>query len=257
MFMWSIKRRIIYALALLVTILVGLVFLLRGILFPAPTCFDGNKNGFEANVDCGGTCALVCTEDVKPLTVVWSKAVPVSKNVYDLVALVSNSNIDNSSESIGYTFTLYDEEGKVMSTLTGSTTVPLDGKFPLIIQNVKLPKSPTNVSATLTDGSHYTVLESPTSPTIKILSRKYEGGEIPRVYATISNTKRQIIYNLPVRVVLFDEEENAYAVGQTIVPVLDKEGVTEIVFTWSQPLIVAPTRISIYPIFNPFEARGN
>ena len=87
-------------------------------------------------------------------------------------------------------------------------------------------------------------------------SRRYEAGAISRVYTTLANTKRVVINDLPVRVVLYDEKDNAYAVGQTIIPTLEKEEVKEISFTWSPPLLRAPTRIGIYPIFNPFNAIG-
>jgi hypothetical protein len=45
-----------------------------------------------------------------------------------------------------------------------------------------------------------------------------------------------------------------YAVGQTVVPTLDKEQTKEIIVTWNPPLPFAPTRIDVYPIFDPFDA---
>jgi hypothetical protein len=233
--------------------------LFRGILFPEPTCFDNKQNGFESGIDCGGTCSLMCKESVSPLTVVWAKAIRLGKDTvnYDLVALLSNSNIDNASHEVGYTFNLFDAKGAIFRSLTGSTTVPLDGKIPLIIQNVELSEVPVNVTVTLTDGPHYKVLESPTSPTVKVISRRYEAGAIPRIYATIANTKLLEIMNLPVRTLLFDKDDNVYAVGQTVIPYLPKEGTQEIIFTWDVPLPFPPTRIGIYPIFDPFEVLHN
>jgi len=255
--MWEFKRKLLYALSFFV-ILCGLaVFFARGILFPAPTCFDGKHNGFEANVDCGGECQIMCQQDVSPLSIVWAKAIASGKDVYDLVALVTNSNIDNASRELGYSFDVYDASGSIMKTFRASTTAPLDGKFPLIIQGVTLPSAPVNTVATLSDTLHYKVNESPTSPTIRILARRYEAGQIPRVYVTVANTKRIEIRDLPVRVLLFDNNDNVYAVGQTVIPELLKEGVKEIIITWNEPLPVAPTRIGVYPIFNPFEALPN
>lgn len=251
---WDTQRKILYALIISIVALSLSLFLFHDVLFPEPTCVDKKKNGYELGVDCGGACALRCTQEVNPLTVVWAKAVPAGKGVYDFVALVSNKNIDNASRELGYTFTVYDSKGQVSGILSGSTTAPLDGSFPLIIQNVPLTTTPTSVTATLSDGPHYTVLESPSSPTIKVLERHYEAGAIPRVYATIMNTKHLEINNLPIRVLLFDEQNNVYAVGQTFIPTLPKEGVQQISITWKEPLPVAPTKINIYPIFNPFDA---
>ena len=254
--MWSFRRQFIYALAVLLTIASVTVFFLRDTIFPPPTCFDKKANGYESGVDCGGECSLICKGDVNPLSVVWTKAIPTSSTTYDLVALVSNTNINNAANEMGYTFSLYDTKGSLIGAITGSTTAPLDGKFPIIVQNIPLATPPSNVVVTLSEGPHYTVKENPTSPTLKILERRYEAGSISRIYATLGNTKRLVINDLPVRVVLFDDKDNAYAVGQTIVPVLQKEEVKEISFTWNPPLLFPPTRIGIYPIFDPFKALG-
>lgn len=253
---WDTKRKIVYALAFSVTVLAIAVFFLRGILFPVPSCSDKKQNGYETGVDCGGVCALKCTQEVNPLSVVWSKAVRSGPGVFDYIGMVKNTNIDNASHEIGYKFIVYDDEGNEINVLAGSTTPPLDGLFPIIVQSIQSSKIPSRVSLVLSDGPHYKVLESPTSPTIRIMDRKYEAGLIPRVYATLMNTKRIDIRNLPVRVVLFDKDDNAYAVGETLIPEFPKEGVRDISFTWNEQLPFSPTRIGIYPIFNPFDTIG-
>jgi hypothetical protein len=253
---WDTRRKVLYALVVVIIVITGTVFVLRDTLFPAPTCVDGKQNGFEAGIDCGGTCALVCKQDVSPLNVVWSKAVSSKVGEYDLVALISNSNINNASLELGYKFSLYDAEAKFITTIQGTTTAPLDGKFPIIISGVKLSKKPSNVVVTLYDTSHYTVKENPTSPTIKVTDRWFESGGIARVYARLVNTKRLEINNLQVRALLYDVNDNVYAVGETMVPFIPKEGVKEVVFTWHETMQNKPTRIEIYPIFNPFEAIG-
>lgn len=252
--MWELKRKLLYAMAVIITIVACTIFLLRDFIFPAPTCFDNKKNGFELNVDCGGTCNLKCKEEVNPLSVVWAKAIRSGPGVYDLVALVSNTNLDNASPLVGFTFKLFGEQGEVILSLTGSTTMPLDGRFPLIVQNVPLPQAPSNVVVTLTEGDHFKVLESPTSPTVRIIENRYEAGAIPRVYTRLKNTKQLEINDLPVRVLLYDSNDNVYAVGQTIIPRLNKEEEKEIIFTWTEPFPLAPVKIRVYPIFNPFEA---
>jgi hypothetical protein len=255
--MWEFKRKLLYALSFFIVVAAMVVFFMRGILFPAPTCFDGKQNGFEANVDCGGECQLMCQQDVNPLTIVWAKAVASGKDMYDLVALITNSNIDNASKVIGYSFDVYDASGSIVKTIKATTTAQLDGKFPIIVKGVRLSSAPVNTVATLSDTLHYKVNESPTSPTVRVVARRYEPGQIPRVYVTIANTKRIDIKNLPVRVLLFDNNDNVYAVGQTEIPELPKEGEKEIIITWHDPLPLPPTRIGVYPIFNPFEALPN
>lgn len=251
---WQTKRKIVYALITVVSLTTVMVFLLRDVLFPEPTCSDLRKNGYELDIDCGGLCEKKCTQEVVPLTVLWAKAILVGSSTYDLAGLVSNSNIDNAGKELGYSFSIFSRTGEVIKTVSGSTTAPLDGKFPLIVQNVSLLGEVRDVALTLFDTDHYKVKESPTSPTVAISNRRYESGDISRLYATVANNKRIEIRNLEVRVVLYDSFDNAYAVGKTVVPYLDKEAKAEVVFTWMLPLKEEPTRIGIYPIFNPFEA---
>jgi hypothetical protein len=251
---WQTKRKIIYAVALVVMVVSLLIFLLKGVLFPAPTCSDIKQNGYELGIDCGGLCDKKCTQEVVPLTSLWARAIPVGTSTYDLVGLVSNSNIDNASHELGYSFTVFNSAGEIVKTIQASTTAPLDGRFPIIAQNITLTDEPAKVALSLYDTDHYKVRESPTSPTVTITDRRYESTNISRLYATITNTKRLEIRNLEVRAVLFDAYDNAYAVGVTVIPFLDKEAKSEIVFTWNAPLDKEPTRIGIYPIFNPFDA---
>jgi hypothetical protein len=254
---WESRRKFLYALAVIVMLVAGVVFVLRDSIFPPPTCVDKKQNGYESGVDCGGVCSLRCSQEVSPLTVVWSKALQEERGVYDLVAMINNNNINNASLETGFTFTIYDVAGSVIGTIHGSTTAPLGGKFPIIVQNVPLTKAPFNIVTTLSDGPHFSVEENPITPSVKVTDRAYEVGQVPRVYARIVNTKRAEIRNLPIKVLLFDESDNVYAVGQTLVPVLDKEEVKDVVFTWNAPFRTAPTRIGVYPIFNPFDASAN
>lgn len=249
---WQTRRKFIYGLIVLVSTTALLVYVLRDVLFPNPTCVDKKQNGFEVGVDCGGVCALRCDSEVIPLTVMWSRALTVATGTYDLVAMVSNKNINNASKELGYTFTLFSKTGEMLTEIQGTTTAPVDGDFPIIIQSVPVRMQPHTVSVTLQDTPHYAVSEKPTSPTLRIGNEEYEAGDIPRVYAMLMNTKRVTLNNIPVRVILFDAQDNAYAVGQTLVPRLEKEEVKDITFTWDAPLPSAPTKIRVYPIFNPF-----
>lgn len=249
---WNTRRKTLYGSALVIIIISLSLYIFRDILFPVPTCSDGKQNGYELGIDCGGICAPRCASEVEPLIVLWAQTFKTTKSTYDLVAMVSNKNIDNASHGISYTFTVYDSMGRVMREVKGKTVAPISGDFPILEQSVSLPQAPRNVSLAIEDGIHYKVNEKPTSPTLRIGNERYEAGTLPRVYATVTNTKQIIIRNLPVIVVLFDQNNNAYAVGSTLIPQLDKEEAKEISFTWDSPLSFPPVRIKVYPIFDPF-----
>ncbi|MCF7843947.1 hypothetical protein K9M47_03575 [Candidatus Gracilibacteria bacterium] len=253
---WQTRRKLIYAIATILIVGASSMYLFRETIFPTPTCFDKKMNGYEIGVDCGGTCDLSprCVSEIIPLEVMWARAIKSSSTTYDLVAMVSNKNINNAARNISYTFTTYDVQGLMIAETKGVTLAPINGSFPVIKQSIILNKEPTTVTLQIEEEPHYKVHEKPTSPTLRITNERYEAGDTPRVYATIKNTKRTTVSNLPIRVVLFNEEDNAYAVGETILPRLDKEEIKEISFTWRAALPSAPVRIRVYAIFDPFIA---
>lgn len=249
---WQSRRKFLYLLSFVVVILAGTVYVMRDILFPEPTCVDKKQNGFEVGVDCGGVCAVRCTSEVVPLSVLWTQLLRTSSSTYDIVGMVSNKNINHAAHIASYVFTVYDENGVSLGETKGVTLTPVNGDFPIIRQSLSFRAVPKTVSLTLTDGPHYNVNEKPTSPTVSVGNERYESTLKPRVYATVQNRKRMTIRDLPVKVILFDQNNNAYAVGETVIPELGKEEMKEVSFTWNSPLPFAPTRIRAYPIFDPF-----
>jgi hypothetical protein len=250
---WGSKRKFIYGAGVIIALILVTVYMLRNTLFPTPSCFDTKQNGYEIGIDCGGACSLRCSSEIIPLSVTWARVVQTSSTTYDYGALVSNKNIDNAPRAIGYTFTVYDNEGRVIDTRSGQTVAPVDGEFPIIQQNIKLASLPASISATVTSGvPHYKVAENPTIPTIRISGTHYEQLTIPRVYSTLTNTKRLVLRDIPVRAVLYDGSGNAYAFGQTVIPELGKEETKEIVFTWDRAFAQTPSQIRIFPILDPF-----
>lgn len=249
---WSSQRKVIYGISFGTIVMAICIYVFRDTLFPAPTCFDKKQNGFEVGVDCGGTCSMRCSSEVSPISVEWSRFLKTSTNKYDFVGMAANKNIDNAPRSVDYAFTAYDNRGVVLTVASGTTIVPVDGEFPIIAQNITIAKEPKEVILEVTDGPHFIVNELPTSPAVRILNSRYEPGNIPHVYATVINTKRTTISKLVVRTVLFDADDNAYAAGETIIPFLDKEGSQDISFTWDSPFENTPTKIRVYPIFDPF-----
>jgi hypothetical protein len=249
---WSLQRKLIYGFALSIFITGAILYTFRETIFPAPTCFDKEQNGYETGIDCGGTCSLRCKEEVIPLALKWTRVLETSSGKYDLVALVTNKNISNAPRVLTFTFLVYDDGGNVTKTITGTSTVPVDGDFPIIVQNVALGEKPRELGVELSRDSHFAVKELPTSPTIRITNVRFEQGSIPKVFATVTNTKRTVISKLPVRAVLYGADGNAFGVGETIIPFLDKEGVQTIAFTWDKAFAETPIKTTIYPIFDPF-----
>lgn len=249
---WAQRRKIVYGLSVGIFVVAIAVYFAKNIIFPTPTCDDGKKNGYESGIDCGGACALRCTNEVQMERVVWAQALQMSPSTYDLVALIANKNVNSAPETLSYRFTVYSGSGEVMLVATGTALSQLDGEFPIIVQNVQLPEEPKNVTADIFAGKYYTVANTTLSPRTKTTNIRYEKTDVSRVYATILNTTREPISNLPVRVLLFDIEGNAFATGETVIPYLDKEMSRVISFMWNTAFQKEPSKIRIYPIVDPF-----
>lgn len=249
---WAQRRKFIYGFSIGVFVIAVVVYLLRGFIAPTPTCSDNKQNGYESGVDCGGTCALRCTSEIQTQRIIWARALETSPNTYDLVAFISNKNTDSATPSLLYTFTAYDEDGKVLIIATGTTPSLLDGEFPIMVQDVILATKPKSVTANLVTGKYYKINDVTRAAGISVSNIRYEGGQSPKVFASIINLKRESFSNLPVRVVLYDIEGNAYGAGETVVPFLDKESSAQVSFIWKQSFSITPVKIRIYPIIDPF-----
>lgn len=252
---WSTRRKLLYILAAAVFVSTFSIYSLRGIIFSEPSCFDGEHNGFEVGVDCGGTCSLKCTQEVLPLVVKWAQFVQTSPVKYDLVAMVANKNINNASRVLGYTFTVYDDKGVVVGEYSASTTAPIDGDFPIVEQNVSLPENAKTVVLDLHDTSHFAVQAKPTRSPFLNPDNLFEYTDIPRVYSQLVNTTQTTFTDIPVIVLLYDENDTVYAINKTIVPRLSPEESKKISYTWPSNGMRAPTKIRLYPLLNPFSAQ--
>jgi hypothetical protein len=196
--------------------------------------------------------SLECVQEVIPLSVIWSQAIRTSSTTYDFVAMVRNKNVDNASHYLAYTFTAFDEKGNTLSSVNGTTTPALDGDFPIILQNVPVASRIKTLTTDLYDYDHYAVRDKSLAPSLRVTNTRYEAGDISRVYAQINNTKRVTFSNVPVKVLLYDVDNNVFATGETIIPFLDKEEQRLITFTWTEQFQVAPNKIRVYPILDPF-----
>jgi hypothetical protein len=250
---WASSRKVIYAILFIVMLVAFGVYGFRGILFPTPTCVDDKQNGYEEGVDCGGMCARKCIDQISPLRVVWTRVIPVDKEVYDLAALISNRNLDSAPFTLSAVFTVYDKKAKVIFTRRVSITPPTTGDIPIILQNISFKEEPHNLVVTLEEGTSYKTPLAFQSVQISATNYRFENGDIPRLYVTIKNLTRERFINLPVRLVLYDSDQNAIGVGQTIIESLDKDSSDEVVFTWNTKFKVAPTVIKAYPILSPFD----
>ena len=249
---WATKRKIIYGVAAILVVLSFVAYQTRTIFFPEPTCFDKKQNGYESGIDCGGTCLLRCNLDISLVSVDWARAIRISGNTYDFISMLSNKNINSAPVSLTYTFIALNKNGEIIKTVTGETIVLVSSSFPVIKQSVSLSEAPAKLLLKLKQEPYYATLENPKTQSIRVTNFSYEPGNISRIYVDIKNTTRNVYLKLPIRMVAYDEHNNAIAFGENILPSLDKEEQKQVVFVWHSPLSATPIKVRAYPIISPF-----
>ena len=252
LYMWASSRKVIYALLLLLSLVILGIYGFRSTLFPTPNCNDNKQNGYEEGVDCGGLCSRKCIAQIIPIEVVWSRVLPVEEGVYDLVGMVSNRNADSAPATFGATFTVYNKNAQVIFSNKISAVPPTTGDLPIMIQNVKLAEKPMKLVITLDEGTYYKTPLAFQTIQISVINTSFEQTDIGRAYAIIRNMTRSRFINFPVRIILYDSEQNAIGVGQTFVESLDKEADKNLIFTWKNHFPSKPVLIKAYPILSPF-----
>lgn len=249
---WASSRKVIYAFVVLVALVLLGVYGFRDTLFPKATCNDMKQNGYEEGIDCGGLCARKCVDQITPIQVLWARALPVSPGIYDLAGMLSNRNLDSVPITFAVTFTVYNANREVIYSQKIDAVPPSTGDIPVMIQNVKFSEEPKNVIITVEEGTYYKISPNFQTVQISVTNVSFENGDIPRAYVTIRNVTRNRFINFPVRVVLYDADQNAIGVGQSFVESLDKQAEKSIPFTWKSQFLNKPVVYKAYPILSPF-----
>lgn len=248
---WSTQRKIIYLSIVLSVLFVFLVVPLVLVLKQNPTCFDGKKNGDEADVDCGGSCQLLCSTDRLLPIVQWSRIFSVSTGVYSAVAYVQNPNL-NTEALAKYRFKLYDSTGALVATRENTTFIPKNRAIAVFEPNIVTPEGVLPARVTFefvgdllwrknsaVSGSNGTtgsvgVTGSEISVSQNILSNE---SVAPRVDVTIMNKTTNDLENIEVVAVVYNNLGNAIGSSRTFVDRLDHGQSKNVVFTWPTPFV--------------------
>ncbi|MCX6764031.1 MAG: hypothetical protein NTZ97_04890 [Candidatus Moranbacteria bacterium] len=139
------KRTIIVSVysAILLLILLGIYACVK----PKPSCFDGQKNQNEENIDCGGVCVKKCEIELKENIAVMNAGAVESgiAGQYDIYGQVENPNSFYGSNKFSYTFQIKDAGGTVMAEKKGINYIlPRETKY-IVVSNINLPRAPASV----------------------------------------------------------------------------------------------------------------
>lgn len=237
---WSRRRkRFIFLLVFLVVVVVVGVptyFL----FYKAPTCFDGRQNSAEEGVDCGGSCQLLCTSTSLPLVTQGDPQVlKIANGVYEVVALIENSNTSAEVYRADYIFRIYDAVSSIpLRVIEGSTFVPKGVEFAVFEGPFNLVEGAQPSRATF-EWKEETMVwrrNEEERPEIVVggLSFSREA-ETPRLTALVENMSLEDVSNIDLVVLISDETGSVFAASKTFIDRLAPGGGQQVIFSWPRP----------------------
>lgn len=254
-FTWAAKRQFTILLILAIVASIGLFIFFFPIIFAAPSCNDNRQNGDEVGVDCGGSCNRMCSFEVSPPTVLWSRALPVTDSVYNLVAYVENKNPNAGVYEIPYEFRLYDATDTFIIARAGKTYIGPNGRTAIFEPSVQVGnrtpkyavfefkgtpvwlKVPDTVRNLLVTSSNISLTNETTSP---------------KLTATIVNQSLATLPTVEVTGLVYNADNNVIGVSRTFIPSLGPNATVPIVFTWPQAFSEPVHFSDVVVRFNPF-----
>lgn len=251
---WGTRKQLSY-----LSLVLGVVAIIIGVplffvLNVEPTCFDGKKNGEETGVDCGGVCVLQCVEDIAPPVIHWARAFEVEDGVYDLAALIENTNESVGSTEILYQFKMYDDENLLIQDRLGKSFVLPGSKWVIFESNVLTgERDPNRVFIDFIEESKWIDLSISEEeiPDVAVTGQRMEekNGR-PRLSASIANRSPFALYDIEIVAVVSDADENVLGVSRTYVESLEKYDEQTLVFTWRKLFDAPVAKIDIIPRVN-------
>ena len=239
---WAFWRRVQYGTGMGVVLLALMWTGYNSFFYTAPTCFDGKQNSDERGVDCGGACTRTCAFDAIMPVVQWAQSFRVTEGQYNAVAYIENRNSVLGTDALGYTITLYDDTGTVITTRTGVTVLPPDGVYPIFEGNIAVgDRVPTRTFIEIDPVAFW--LSADTSGMVsgrdqfEVRTRVLSGADgKPRLDTTIFNTSLEAAQNVEIITTIFNARGQALTASRSIVPSFAGREERSVVFTWPEPI---------------------
>lgn len=248
---WAAERR---ALILLIVGLVAatvLAIVAISVFYETPSCADGKQNQDETGIDCGGSCAQICTANAVPPVVEFVRALKQGNRV-DVIAYVENPNPSASTYGARYTIELYRADRSVITEYSSTIDLPPASSVPIFIPGAYNGLETVEQAFLAFDGASIVWTRDagdyivPTVTDVRVTN-----AHPPRITATVHNPTALPLRSVQVVATVFDEEDVVVAASRTVADLIPGQGSANIVFTWNEAFIRAPARIDVRPTLIP------
>lgn len=233
---WAFWRRVQYGTGLFLILMSIAGFVYYTQFHVGPSCFDGNKNGEEKGVDCGGSCARICAFEITPPEALWAESFKVIDGQYNAVAYIENRNASAGTPELHYTFKIYDDEG-LITERKGTTVLPPDSVYPIFEGRIMTgSRLPTKTTIEF-EGEPIWLPSKGGREQFTLEKRELLGADSkPRLVAEVQNLSLDEAREVEVVTTIFDSKHNPLTAASTIVDIFPGRSTKEIVFTWPYPI---------------------
>jgi len=251
MLSWNKRRQLTYLISILVFFL---VITISYYVYnkPAPSCFDGQINGTETGVDCGGSCVKVCLEEIIPISTVWVRPFEIVADQYTVMGLFENHNRSLGVNRLFYKIKLINAFGATVAERSGETFVNPAEKFVIFESNFDTKgEVPTRAFIDFDQASDWRKPENQ-KPVISVIRKSLEVDNGARLKAVLTNESPYDLQNIVIPVLLSGSDKNTFTGSQTIVDNLARGSSIDIYFTWPKTFDQNPDLVDFYPRVNLF-----
>ena len=231
---WARRRKLIYAIIVLIllVLIIGVPSFL--IFYKAPTCFDGKQNGGEKGVDCGGKCEKLCQTEFLSPSVSWTRMEKISNGIYNVAAYIVNPNNLGEAKDVPYKVTLFDNFGSKIVSKNGTVTIPAHRNtlaFSSLVDAGKI--TPVKALFEFTSAPLWSKANDKLA-SLTILGKDYtEQENSSALQVNLYNESLSDLKNISVYAILYDRLGNTIGFSKTIVDEIKAKSSAIAPFTWN------------------------
>ena len=234
---WAFWQRAPYIGAISAAAFLVFVVIYFSYFYAPASCFDGKHNGSERGVDCGGSCTRVCAIDVIEPKVLWSEAFKVTDGVYNAVAYIENRNAGVGTSELRYTFSLFDRSGGLITTRSGTTSLPPDSVYPVFEGRIAAGTSvPARTSIEIEPVGNWQKTAAGREQFVVQNRELVRADSAPRLNTTIFNSSLEDARDVEIVATIFNAAGHALTASRSIVPLFEGRATKQVVFTWPEPI---------------------
>lgn len=248
---WAARRKLVIMIIVGAFIVAFLAIVLIAVLYKTPTCSDNVRNQGEVGVDCGGPCQYLCSSQVLPPTILFSKALDNGLGRIDLIASVQNKNISAGAKNVPYHVTLYSSDQSLIREFDGTIDLPAGATEPVYVPGVATIKEKV-IGAFLAIASNaprwYSMNADPRIVPKVVDTVRGGTASNPLIQAVLYNPSGNPMSNMQVIIFVHNFKTDVIAASQTVVPTIPAGGQAVASFTWNSAFKSSPASIEVIPV---------